>query len=67
VYRWRFEVGSCWDLPGPQTKDRAEWPPQRKGIPTGLLIDQKGVIIWKGHPTGYDIVVQVDKLLGEPE
>ncbi len=33
------------------------------GVPTSLLIDQKGVIVWRGHPAQIDLEAEVAKLL----
>jgi thiol-disulfide isomerase/thioredoxin len=33
------------------------------GVPTALLIDQSGTIIWRGHPGSFDIEANIDKLL----
>lgn len=34
------------------------------GVPTSLLIDQKGVIVWRGHPATINLEEEVAKLLG---
>lgn len=33
------------------------------GVPTALLIDQSGRIVWRGHPGSFDIEANIDKLL----
>ena len=33
------------------------------GVPTALLIDQKGKIVWRGHPHSFNVEVEIDKLL----
>jgi hypothetical protein len=33
------------------------------GVPTALLIDQSGRIVWRGHPESFDIEANIDKLL----
>lgn len=33
------------------------------GVPTALLIDQSGRIVWRGHPGAFDIEANIDKLL----
>jgi len=33
------------------------------GVPTALLIDQSGNIVWRGHPASFDIETNIDKLL----
>jgi len=34
------------------------------GVPTALLIDQSGHIVWRGHPASFDIEANIDRLLG---
>jgi thiol-disulfide isomerase/thioredoxin len=34
-----------------------------EGVPTAFLIDPQGKIVWRGHPSGYDIEQQVEKLI----
>lgn len=34
-----------------------------KSIPAAYLIDQQGKIVWAGHPEGFDVVGEIDKLL----
>ena len=34
-----------------------------KGIPTAILIDPNGVIVWRGHPKDRNIETQIDELL----
>jgi thiol-disulfide isomerase/thioredoxin len=33
------------------------------GVPTALLIDQSGNIVWRGHPASFDIEAKIDELL----
>jgi hypothetical protein len=33
------------------------------GVPTALLMNQSGTIIWRGHPGSFDIEANIDKLL----
>jgi len=33
------------------------------GVPTSLIIDQSGTIVWRGHPGSFDIEGNIDKLL----
>jgi len=33
------------------------------GVPTAVLIDQSGWIVWRGHPGSFDIEANIDKLL----
>jgi thiol-disulfide isomerase/thioredoxin len=33
------------------------------GVPTALLIDQSGNIVWRGHPESVDIEAKIDELL----
>ena len=33
------------------------------GVPTALLIDQSGYIVWRGHPKSVDIEAKIDELL----
>jgi thiol-disulfide isomerase/thioredoxin len=33
------------------------------GVPTALLIDQSGNIVWRGHPESFDIEANIDELL----
>lgn len=48
-------------------KDAADSSPSKiygiSGVPTAFLIDQKGKIIWRGHPVGFDYQAEIDKLL----
>ncbi|UCC22697.1 MAG: TlpA family protein disulfide reductase [Planctomycetota bacterium] len=37
------------------------------GVPTALLIDQSGRIVWRGHPRTIDIEVKIDELLQNSE
>lgn len=32
-------------------------------VPTALIIDQSGTVVWRGHPGSFDIEANVDKLL----
>ena len=34
-----------------------------KGVPTAILIDPNGVIVWRGHPKSRNIETQIDELL----
>ncbi|MBI1785034.1 TlpA family protein disulfide reductase [Candidatus Sumerlaeota bacterium] len=34
-----------------------------QGIPHGFLIDQKGKIVWSGHPGNFDLAKEIEKLL----
>jgi thiol-disulfide isomerase/thioredoxin len=34
------------------------------GIPTCLLIDQEGKVVWRGHPESFELEKEIDKLLG---
>jgi thiol-disulfide isomerase/thioredoxin len=36
------------------------------GVPEALLIDQKGKIVWRGHPSSIDLVAEVAKLGANP-
>ncbi|MGH7131559.1 MAG: TlpA family protein disulfide reductase [Phycisphaerales bacterium] len=36
------------------------------GIPSGFLLDRRGIIRWRGHPAGIDAAVEIEKLLNEP-
>jgi thiol-disulfide isomerase/thioredoxin len=33
------------------------------GVPTALLINQKGKIVWRGHPQSFNVEVEINKLL----
>ena len=33
------------------------------GVPTALLVDQSGYIVWRGHPKSVDIEAKIDELL----
>ena len=35
------------------------------GIPTALIIDQSGQIVWRGHPGSFDLEANIDKLLND--
>jgi len=35
------------------------------GIPTALIIDQSGQIVWRGHPGSFDLETNIDKLLND--
>lgn len=34
-----------------------------EGIPTAFLLDQSGKIVWRGHPSGFDMEKQIDALI----
>ncbi len=33
------------------------------GVPTAFLLDKEGKIVWTGHPSGFDLEGEIDKLL----
>ncbi|MEQ8765728.1 MAG: redoxin family protein [Planctomycetota bacterium] len=33
------------------------------GVPTALLVNQEGEIVWRGHPSGFDLEGRIDALL----
>jgi thiol-disulfide isomerase/thioredoxin len=35
------------------------------GVPTAFLVDQQGKIVWRGHPSGFDLEKEVDALLAK--
>lgn len=57
-HHWTGEPGEGW-------KSQAAQALGVSGVPTAFLIDQQGIIRWRGHPSQIDIPERINDLLGE--
>lgn len=65
--KWH-DVHHAWCPPPPGEEESGWQAPAAQafavtGIPTAVLIDREGRIVWTGHPHGFDVEKEIDKLL----